>query len=181
MPSDLERLLERAQRGDAEAWAALVATLEHIVYSVPRRYDLGEDDAADVFIETFGALHRNLDRVENGLLLPKWVFRTAARESLRIRRLRARTVDTPLHEILAAEDSDAERAAFQADDTFRLHQAIERLDEGCRKLLLALYFDSASYTEVAKRLDLPPGTIGPKRGRCLEKLRRDMESEGFFD
>ena len=180
--SELDRLFERCQRGDADAWSALVARFQALVYSVPRRYRLGEDDAADVFSTTFAALHRNLDRIESGRALPRWLATTAARESLRLRRLADRTTsDVSLEEIVADEDADAEREAIRSDDAYRVRAAMARMAPRCRDLLGALYAEEeASYADIAARLDIPVGAIGPTRSRCLEKLRKSMESEGFF-
>ena len=180
--SELDRLLERSRRGDADAWGTLVERLQALVYSVPRRYRLGEDDAADVFAVTFAALHRNLDRIESGRALPRWLATTAARESLRLRRLAERTTsEVALDEIVAGEDADAEREAVRADDAHRVRTAMARMASRCRDLLSALYSDDdAAYVDVAARLGIPVGAIGPTRARCLEKLRKSMEAEGFF-
>ncbi len=180
--SDLDRLLERAQRGDAEAWSGLVARLQGLVYSVPRRHRLGEDDAADVFMASFEALHRNLDRIESGRALPKWLGVVAARESLRILRLKDRTTtDVPLEEIVAQEDAGAEEEAIRADGAYRVRAAMARMAPRCRDLLGALYSEEDTpYADVAKALGIPVGAIGPTRARCLEKLRRMVEAEGFF-
>lgn len=180
--SKLDRLLTRAREGDATAWGELVASLQGLVYSIPRRYRLGEDDAADVFMTSFQALHRNLDRIANGRALPRWLATTAARESLRLRRLHARTTtDVPFEEIVAGEESDAEHEALRADDARQVQGALGRLASRCRDLLRALYAeDEVPYAEIAARLGIPVGTVGPTRARCLEKLRRTMELEGFF-
>ena len=180
MEFELDRLLDHARRGDPQAWIALVGRLENLVYSVPSRFKLDPDDTADVFIETFSALHRNLDRLDSGHILPRWVARTAARESLRIRRFQTQVERFSLDEVLALEDAEAERAALQAEDAFQLEQAMDRLDEGCRSLLKALFIDDASHTEIAARLGKPLGSIAPNKTRCLEKLRRIMELDGFF-
>ncbi len=179
---ELDRLLERAQKGDADAWTALVSRLQDVVYSVPRRYRLGEDDAADVFMATFESLLRNLDRIESSRALPRWLAVVAARESQRLRRLKDRTVtDVPLDEIVAEEEASAEQEAVLADDGYRVRSAMARMAPRCRQLLGALYGEEeASYAEIAARLGVPVGTIGPTRARCLERLRRTMEEEGFF-
>ncbi len=181
MDTELDRLLERSRRGDPDGWRALVDRLEAVVYSVPRRFYLGEDDASDVFISTFEALHRNLNRLESGRSLPKWVATTAARESLRILRLRNETADVPLDDIVAAEDRDAEEEAVKSDSAFRVRDCLSRMSRPCRDLLAALYDEETTYQNVADRLSLPLGAIGPTRARCLEKLRRMLKSEGFFD
>ena len=61
-----------------------------------------------------------------------------------------------------------------------MHEALNRLGERCRQLLLSLYFDPTepSYIEVAAYLNMPVGSIGPTRARCLTKLKAILEEEG---
>lgn len=180
--SELDRLLRQALAGDADAWTGLIDRLKGFVYSIPRRYGLGAEDADDVFMVCFEALYRNLDRIESGNVLPRWLATTAARESLRIKRAKDRTTtDLPLDEIVAQEEIGAEEEAVRADDAFRVRAAAARMSLRCRGLLEALYADDeVSYGEISKRLEMPVGAIGPTRGRCLDKLRKMLEAEGFF-
>jgi DNA-directed RNA polymerase specialized sigma24 family protein len=57
-----------------------------------------------------------------------------------------------------------------------VHDALSRLPNPCRDLLGALYFDPSdpSYAVIAARLERSVGSIGPLRGRCLERLRELM-------
>jgi RNA polymerase sigma factor (sigma-70 family) len=180
--TELERLLQRARGGDSDAWGKLVARLQNLVYSVPRRYRLDEDDAGDVFMTSFQALHRNLDRIESGRALPRWLATTAARESLRLVRLKVRTkTEVTLEDLVVQEEATAEAEAIKSDDAFRVQANLASMAARCRDLLSALYGDDeAPYAEIAERLGVPIGAIGPTRARCLEKLRKMMEAEGFF-
>jgi DNA-directed RNA polymerase specialized sigma24 family protein len=73
-------------------------------------------------------------------------------------------------EILAAELNAALRAAF-AD-----------LPARCRQLLSMLLSDPPlAYTEISATLSVPIGSIGPQRGRCLERLRRSPQLAAFGD
>lgn len=180
--SELERLLQRVRGGDSDAWGTLVSRLQGMVYSVPRRYRLDEDDVSDVFMASFQALHRNLDRIESGRALPRWLATTAAWESLRLVRLKARFASgIPLEELVAEEEATAEAEAIRSDDAFRVKAGLARMAPKCRDLLGALYGDAeTSYAEIAKQMGVPIGAIGPTRARCLDKLRKIMEEEGFF-
>lgn len=55
-----------------------------------------------------------------------------------------------------------------------VRRAMEALDERCRILLTLLFYraDPPPYSDIAARLGIPEGSIGPTRARCLEKLRR---------
>jgi len=152
------------------------------VYSIPRRYRLDEDDAADVFMTCFQTLHRNLDRIESGKALPRWMATTAARECLRLARIKDRTTtDLPLEEIVANEEASAEAEALRSADAMHVRQVLGQMASKCRDLLQLLYADEDTpYAEIASRLGIPLGAIGPTRARCLEKLRKLMEADGFF-
>lgn len=181
LDSELDPLLERSRQGDPNAWGLLVARLQGLVYAIPYRYGLNDDDASDVFLATFEALHQNLGHLSGGRVLPRWVATVATRESLRLQRLKGRMPEVPLDELLAADDRDAEAEAVRADEAFRVRAALARQSPRCRALLEALYADDeVAYADVSARLGMPVGTIGPTRGRCLENLRRALEKDEFF-
>jgi DNA-directed RNA polymerase specialized sigma24 family protein len=57
-----------------------------------------------------------------------------------------------------------------------LFDAFRDLPALCRTLLRVLLSDPApSYAEVSENLDMPVGSIGPRRARCLERLRVTVE------
>lgn len=174
---DLPKLVERARRGNSDAWAQLVDRFQNLVYSVARRTGLGSDDAGDVFQATFLALYRNLDRIEQPETLPKWLSVTAAREALKLKRNASRFVDDAavldrLDDVLADEEASAEALAIEAEDADYWRRALVELGGRCERLLTALYLDEKSYDEITSSLEIPMGAIGPTRARCLEKLRK---------
>ena len=80
---------------------------------------------------------------------------------------------------LADESPIAEEALAELQQLNQLRNALERLDERSRSVLLMLFRNEdeiVSYLEVARRLGTSVGSIGPTRARCLEKLRRLMAS-----
>lgn len=179
--TDLQGLLTRCRAGDQRAWGVLVERFQALVYSVPRRMGLREEDAADVFSETFAALVRSLDRIESGQALPKWLATTASRESLRLIRARSTTPLGDLEDTLIAEDQAVDHATLEALRHEDLKEAVSELPGRCRGLLEMLFFEEAEYAAVTERLSIPTGAIGPTRSRCLEKLRRILESKDFFE
>jgi RNA polymerase sigma factor (sigma-70 family) len=183
---DLEDLVRRCQKRDSRAWSQLVDRFQNLVYSVPRRYGLNEDDAADVFQTTFQALLRNLDRIESARTLPKWLAVTASRESLRIKRTSAKAVGAEdrgldLDALIDSEERSAEDNAILAERAELLRRHTQALNDRCRDLLTMLYLEEdPSYQEISEQLQMPIGAIGPTRARCLEKLRKSLQEEGFF-
>lgn len=179
--SDLDRLFDRAKGGDEAAWQLLVGRLQRLVYSVPYRFRMSEEDADDVFVATFEAMYRNLDRIDCGRALPRWLATTAARECLRIRRLKGNQPNESLEEVMATEDAVAETEAVRADNAEQVRIGLAKMAPRCRDLLAAIYTEEEpSHAEVAQRLGIPLGAIGPTRQRCLDKLRRIMRAQGFY-
>ena len=183
---DLDDLVKRCIKRDSHAWSRLVERFQNLVYSIPRRYGLNEEDANDVFQTTFQALLRNLDRIESAKTLPKWLSVTASRESLRVKRISQRSVGAEdrgmdLDTLVDLEEQSAEENAIQAERAELVRRFTSELNERCRELLTMLYLeDDPSYQEISEKLKMPVGAIGPTRARCLDKLRKKLEDVEFF-
>ncbi|RYG32546.1 sigma-70 family RNA polymerase sigma factor [bacterium] len=170
---------------DSDAWAAVVDRYQALVYSVARRHGLSTEDAGDAFAGTFRALLNSVDRLESVEALPRWLAVTAARESLRIKRISSRYVQTEdertLDQIVDDEERDALASATEAERSLALREGVARLADRCRDLLTALYLeDDPAYGEISERLGIPIGAIGPTRGRCLEKLKKILRDVPGF-
>ena len=176
-------LVARCRRGEAAAWEALVHRYQRLVYAIVRRTGLDEHAAADVFQTVFARLVAHLPRIADPQRLQAWIVTTAKREVLLALRRGQRTVS-----MTRADDADGEAAEWDIADDAPLpedaladlqqqnlvRQALDRMDARCRELLLMLFRDDSDklpYEEVAQRLGLSVGSIGPTRARCLGKLR----------
>ena len=83
---------------------------------------------------------------------------------------------------MASEEATAETNALAAIESDQLRGAILAMAEKCRRLLTLLYIEEdVSYQDISESLNMPVGAIGPTRARCLSKLRRDLQSGGFFE
>ena len=165
--------------GDRRCWEALVRRYGRLVYRIASQAGLAPDDAADVFQTVFFAAFRNLHLIDRPASLRFWLKTTAQREAWQAKRRLAR-YDRGTGPEGAGQAADAAPAADgeleRAERVFLLERALELLDERCRRLLDHLFFEvrTASYEEIGRALRMPIGSIGPTRGRCLEKLRRAL-------
>jgi DNA-directed RNA polymerase specialized sigma24 family protein len=145
-------LIQRCQQGSVGAWHQVLNRYERLVYSIPLRYGLSRDDAADVAQYTFTVLVQNIDNLAEDSRLGAWLSTVARRNSWHLlERNRREIASKHLEGVSLAESA----VLF-------------------RELLLALYFqpESLSYAEVAERLGMPLGSIGPTRARCLKRLKQ---------
>lgn len=162
--SDAE-LLAGCRAGRADSWEILVRRYERLVYSVAIRCGLPAADAADVVQMTFMALLEARD-LRDSERVAGWLVTVARRKAWQLQSRASR-------ETLTADMPEPATDALSWEDVAVLHDALDQIDEPCRSLVLALYFDPdrPSYQEIAVQLDRSPAGIGPLRGRCLERLR----------
>jgi len=185
--TDLATLLRAASEGDQEAWNAITDRFTSLLWSVARSYRLGSDDAEDVVQNTWLRLLENLTRIDNPEALPGWLATTARREALGILRRRGRTVltrDEDLGVDLADPAStDLDSALLEDERDVELWASFAKLPERCQQLLRVLMaVDRPVYAEVSAAFDMPIGSIGPTRMRCLERLRKLVAESGYqFD
>lgn len=173
--------VRRAAAGDKDAWDEIVESFSGLVWSVANGYRLGAADAAEVSQTTWLRLLENLDRIREPERLGGWLATTARREALRQLRLRGRehvTDDDATFDRAPSTDPGPEELLLVHDRDRLLWRAFTQLDDRCRRLLQLVVIVAPPYTEVAAALDMPIGSIGPTRARCLDRLRRLLEADG---
>lgn len=172
-------LLAAAGKGDQGSWDAVVARHGNRVWAVARAHRLSSADAEDVFQVTFLRLVTHLDTIRDPNRVGAWLKTTARYECLRVLRTANRTVASSDDVILDSADPllPPIDAGLEADERqVALHGALERLSQPCRRLLRVLMADpEPTYEEVGLALEMPIGSIGPTRARCLKRLRRELE------
>ena len=180
MPESDWELIQACRKGDVGAWERVLEKYERLVFSVPLHYGVSRDDAADVAQLTFTILMQSLNELREDSRLGAWLATVARRHTWRLFRRANR-------EIMSEDEDFTETASSlgktEADPIDRwemtewLDQGLSQLNERCQALLLALYFDSQepSYAEIASRLKIPVGSVGPTRARCLERLKQVLQ------
>lgn len=167
--------------GDEDAWAELVARHGPLAWAAIRRAGLSGDDAADVYQTAWLAALESLPRLRHPERFGGWIARTAQLQAIRLRRTYGITRRV-LGRIEPAEfdETEPDEDLSRLEQRARMTRALARVGERCETLLRVLYFEdpSPAYTDIAKRMGMPIGSIGPTRARCLEKLERILGAEG---
>ena len=177
------RLVKECLAGKEEAWSLLIDKYKALIYSIPVKYGLSQQEAADVFQATCTELLVRLPELREPRALPKWLMQVAHHESYRWKRQSQRVVsrdsdhDLPEPEIPPI----AEDLVRQTQEEQILREAMGALSPQCRRLVELLFYEvpARPYAEVAKELGLAVGSIGFTRQRCIERLRRRLEDLGF--
>jgi RNA polymerase sigma-70 factor (ECF subfamily) len=171
-PDDEKALVLSAQRGELEAFSELVRRHQRRAYAVARAIVLTHEDAEDAvqdaFLHAYRALHRFLPDQAFGA----WLHRIVANASLDItRRRKVRDADD-LPETLASPFRDpAETDELQR----RLRDALERLPERQRSVIVLHDVEGFKHSEIGKLLGIPEGTARSDLHYARSALRRLLE------
>lgn len=170
----LAACLTRAKEGDLTALDPVVTELNPLLWHVARSQGLSDEDATDVVQTTWLELVRQLATIRSPLALTGWLVSATRREAWRVNARRRKNAGPGL-DALGDSPDDAPAPDHQVLTQERhrtLWRHFARLPARCRTLLsLVAHVDRPSYDAIAEAMDVPRGSIGPTRGRCLAKLR----------
>ena len=171
-------LVTRARHGDQRAWDDLVERYAPLVWSICHRYQLKSADAEDVHQTVWLLLVSQLNKIRDPVALPGWLATTTRRECVRVlRAARGPHADGSGPDVETIPDQQAEMADQEllvAERHAALREALARLSPCCQRLIGKLIEDPPlTYAQISASLSIPVGSIGPLRGRCLDRLRGD--------
>ena len=184
-PLDDAEWVERAQRGEVDAYEELVRRYQGIAhrtaYLITRDAAEAEDAAQAGFINAYYAL----GRFRSDAPFRPWLLKIVANEARNRRRSATRRSGL---ELRLAEDrprDDAapspEAAVLAREPRERLLQAVNRLAENDRVVIGLRYFLDLSEAEMAKVLGCAPGTVKSRLSRALGRLREVMGAEATME
>ncbi|HJQ45615.1 MAG TPA: sigma-70 family RNA polymerase sigma factor [Amycolatopsis sp.] len=177
--ADLAHLLTRALGGDQWAWRVLVGGLSALVLHVARAHRLGDADALDICQNTWLTLAQLPAGLRDPARLRGWLATTARRQALRTVSASRREIPTDRHDPVGPAPSP-EHVVLRTERDRVLWQEVDALPARDRALVHLLATEpSLTHADLAKRLDVAPGSIGPLRRRTLDRLRRAMEARGY--
>jgi RNA polymerase sigma factor (sigma-70 family) len=170
-----ERLVKQCCQGNPAAWSALIEKYKNLIFSIPIKFGLSREDAADIF----QAVCLDLLSMRQPQALPKWLIETSFHKCLHWDK---QDDLVPLEDIeQAGAQALPEEMLYQLQRAQMLRDAMATLPPRCHRMIRMLFFEGEPrpYQEVAQRLGLATGSIGFIRGRCLVRLRKQLEGQGF--
>jgi RNA polymerase sigma-70 factor, ECF subfamily len=176
------QLVQRAQKGDQEAFGALVTEHQRYVYNLALRVLKNEEEALDLTQETFVRAWTALPNFRGQSQFRTWLYRIVTNLCYNrlpnLRRSLNELGDDVISEVPETGLNFANPALGVESRELRsyLHQAIDHLDENYRLLISLRYQNELSYEEIAAMLNLPLGTVKTGLFRAKEQLRRALET-----
>ena len=175
MESDQE-LVERANRGDSDAFEAIYYRYRDWVYRLAWRFTGSRADALDVLQETFAYLLGKFPGFELTAAMTTFLYPVVRHTSLAVRRKNRRFAsdEEALGELVAPASRQDERSRSE------LAAVLAGLNEAQREIVLMRFVDAMSLKEIADALAVPLGTVKSRLHHALQTLRNDRRTRDYF-
>lgn len=181
-----ERLIERFKEGDELAFDMLVRRYEQKVYQYAYRLTLNSDDAADVVAETFLRMYNSLKRFRGDAQLSTWLYRVVSNVFFDFRKREQRHQhlslevpseedEEPVERPIPDEQIDLEEHVLQQERRRVLMEAIAKLPDYQRQVVVLFHIEEQPYEEIARMTGLPLGTVKSRLNRARTALRELLE------
>jgi RNA polymerase sigma-70 factor (ECF subfamily) len=182
IPNDIA-LVERAQRGDRDAVNQLVTKYQARAYQFAYRLTGNPDDASDLVAEAFVRVYTALPRFRRDSQFTTWLFRIVTNCFLDAKKKATRKptdqledawLDADANSTIVEQESPIE-ASERAERDQIMQQAIEKLPDYQRAMIVMFHVENLSYEDIAATLDLPIGTVKSRLNRARLALREILE------
>lgn len=176
-----ERLVRECLDGNEQAWSALIDKYKKLIYSIPIKWELPREEANDIFQSVCVDLYTELSNLREPKALPKWLMQTTLHKCAKYRRQQARFSDEEIAKASATEASKADSIVEEVQQEQILRDSIAAVAGRCAEMIRMLFFETPArpYSEIAEELGLATGSIGFIRGRCLDRLKKQLISRGW--
>jgi RNA polymerase sigma-70 factor (ECF subfamily) len=164
----MDTVLRQAICGDSQAFAEIVREHQAMIFSIGWHFlgdrALAEDVAQEVFLE----LYRRLSAMESAAHLTHWLRRVAVHRSIDLGRRKRFRKEVALEELHQPVNGDGPADSFLSA---RLRQALVRLPDKQRMMIVLRYQEDLGPAEIAALMDMPVNTVKSTLHRALEQLR----------
>jgi RNA polymerase sigma factor (sigma-70 family) len=177
------KLVSECLEGNQQAWSDLIDRYKNLIFSIPLKYGLSREDAADIFQEVCITLMSHLGNLKDPKALPKWLMQVTSHQCFhwKHRLSRANTVeaekeDGPEFQV----PPEMVELVRRSEQEQLMREAIAHMSPSCQKLITLLFFEDPPrpYREVAAELRVAVGSIGLLRQRCIQQLRNALSEIG---
>jgi len=166
-------LVEQCRKGDRKAQRELYAQTSDRVYRLLFRMTRNADDASELAQETYLRVFRSIGEFKGKASVATWIYQIALNEARQfLRRLKRR------EEVAGDVEQLVESSGQTGHDSLRLdiEEALARLPEAERALIVLRHLEGLSYDEMAEVLEKPAGTIASGLNRARQMLREQLGS-----
>lgn len=168
-------LVQRTIEGDARAFEALVRRYLRPAHAVALSVVREPADAEDVCQEAFITALERIEECRQPDRFGAWFLRIVRNRAHSTRRYLAVRDTAPLDAIQASSAANPSRDLDRSELRQRLLDAMDRLTDTQREVLLLHDLEGWKHREIAERLDMPEGTVRSHLSYARKAMRAGSE------
>lgn len=183
MDKDTE-LLEKARKGDIDAFRELVNKHKKNVYYLAFDLTRNREDAEDASQEVFAKAYSSLKNFRGDAKFGSWLYRITVNTCLSLKKRRSYRILKKSNNIEDMIDTDSEINSSEKNDPENhveagfirkdIEKALDKLTEKERMIFIMRNFSELSFGEITEITDLKPGTARSLNFKALKKLRKEL-------
>ncbi len=187
--SDREKgLLERAKAGDIAAFEQLIESYQKKIFNIALRMLGNYDDAGDLSQEVLIRIYKSIGSFKEQSSFSTWIYRITTNVCLdEIRKRKNRKIisldeeirleDGEMKRQIESEEPSPEETAEAKDLKKIVNDAIGKLSEEHRIVIVLRDLQGLSYEEIAEVLKCPEGTVKSRINRGRQALKNILASK----
>ena len=166
--------IKRAVRGSVDAYGRLIEREKDYLYRTAFLYSGDEDAAVEIVQETVLKGFRSIRQLREPALFRTWITRILINASKDYFRHGYH------YEEELEEETAYEEPGITAEERMDLYEAIRRLPEKYRTVVILSYFDGLKQEEIAFVMGIPRGSVSAYLTRAKQELRKYLK-EGYLN
>ncbi len=180
-------LIRLALEGDQDAYTRIMKKYRNSIYHLIVRMVGYSHEAEDLTQEAFIKAFNSLATFNDEFAFSTWLYKIATNnciDYLRKKKLKTFSIDKPVQALegeqtyeIADESYVPDRRLLQHQQSMTIQEAIERLPEKYRRVIMMRHQEEKSYEEIAEELDLPLGTVKAHIFRAREMLYKQLRGK----
>lgn len=167
----MEKLAGKAMKGNVKAYGKLMEEYKTYLYRTAFLYVKNEDTALDIVGDCILNGFRNIHTLRNPEYFKTWITRiliNAAKDHLK--------------KVVSMEDYEqiqvaAPEKGISPEEKWDLYEAIDRLPERYRSVIILKYFEGMKIREISYAMEIPEGSVKAYLNRAREELRNYLKED----
>lgn len=165
-----ELVFKKAQKGDKESLAKLIEPIQTKLYKAAYIYVRNESDALDCVHDAIVKAIKNIGTVKEPGYFNTWISKIVVNTCKDFIKKNSKIINLDIQEYLS--DNSYVEENFECKD--ELHEALKKLSDRDRELLILRYIDDKSLKDISAKKNIPLGTVKSGINRAIKKMRLCM-------
>jgi RNA polymerase sigma-70 factor (ECF subfamily) len=183
-PDELVAVVEACIRGDLSAQTRLYELYKDMVYGYLLRLLGNRHDADDAFQNTWVIAFTKLHQLRDRSAVKSWIMQIAHSHACHLRPHRTShrhsfTIDSA-SELVDTSTPAPDEKLIHAEQDEKLDQALQRISNEHRAVVLLFYHERLQYAEISSILGIPIGTVKSRLNRAMHELTSILRSYRKF-